>query len=958
MRIRWFIFLAVFLIQEFQSAAQSFEPFHLQFTKKDGLPSNLIYDHIFDQRGILWIATDAGLTRFDGAEMRTYTTEDGLPSNDIFHLFLDKKNRIWMKSLRSEPCYILNDQIHTIHNDDLLKRLGKLSWHIFQSDAYNQLWGSSQQNNLILLDSNDQHTMFPIGKVISDIQLYKDVVIVSTDDHVRLFNLQDLTYQNIPLKPDYSYNYAIKDGDTIIAINQNLNPIRFPIKNLMEGKCGPVAENFCTNYKDSFFYYARDQGFYQVHSKTLKQINRFLPNKSVSKINKDSSGNLWVGTHGNGLFKINTSSIKVFQNSSNSSSSFRSIFVNKDVIIAGNDQCELLEFNRSTLALKQKVSVTQKWTSPFHILSINQFGSDYLVTANKNIFFSKGNPKNLKMIPLYGGKFNFIIDSNYYGVCTYGGVVLISSKNMHHTPKMVRYPKRMYSSTRFEKTILLGGEDSIYKMTLTNDGYKIENAGFPINYWCTDLLTWDSILIVSTAENGILFLKNNKIVQTISTKNGLVSDLCRKIRRLGQYLIIATAKGLAAYHVPTGKAYTLLESEGLPSSNIFDLTLYQDTIYCATESGIAVIPFNNIIKQNDSKIFLGDYSINNHRISSIHPNTKIYRNDLLSFKINYLNFTVPIEQTFFYRIEELQSNYTAQKDPTINLRIPKEGRYTILVYARSKDGRTSQIQRFSVEIVPHWYQYLWVRLLSFVLLLLPLYYIFRSWTKYLLRKEQENNLLEIKKRTIEIAEWKSTINPHFLFNSLNTMQGLFSNEEFERGNKYLSQFAKILRRSVDQSGKLLTSLQHEKEFIQNYLELEQLKRQNFVFNIRMDAQLNLKPYYIPTLVLQPVLENSLKHGIQDKPHGEIDLHFALDQDSLLVTISDNGKGMVTGDSTTSSKGILLIQSKLQLFEKISGKRTRMHAGNRVDTNGSIVGFQTQFHFPIINVNIYDQSDNH
>ena len=100
-----------------------------------------------------------------------------------------------------------------------------------------------------------------------------------------------------------------------------------------------------------------------------------------------------------------------------------------------------------------------------------------------------------------------------------------------------------------------------------------------------------------------------------------------------------------------------------------------------------------------------------------------------------------------------------------------------------------------------------------------------------MRKEQENNLLEIKKRTIEIAEWKSTINPHFLFNSLNTMQGLFSNEEFERGNKYLSQFAKILRRSVDQSGKLLTSLQHEKEFIQNYLELEQLKTIGIQMNI-------------------------------------------------------------------------------------------------------------------------------
>ena len=491
---------------------------------------------------------------------------------------------------------------------------------------------------------------------------------------------------------------------------------------------------------------------------------------------------------------------------------------------------------------------------------------------------------------------------------------------------------------------------------------KLDPFPLDINFTfqALDLCTKDSLLIATTLEKGIFMIHNNKVVKNINTSNGLSSNACYKSVLYKNKLFTASSKGINIYDFATDSIFHVFESDGLASNTVNDLAIENDTIYAATENGLSIIPISAIKRVRDFPLFIKPIYKTNDTIWDI-PKLLVSHSDTnLSIVLNTLSFGVKGTVNYFYRVKELDSNFKTSVAQDVALSFAEPGNFTFEAYAIDGNGTLSKTIVLPIYIKPYFYQTLWFKLLMGLLGIGIISFGFIYFLERAKRKEQAKNELENKIRNLEISAWKSAINPHFLFNSLNTMQGLFRLNEFEKANSYVAEFASVLRKTIDQSGRLLIKLDNEIPYLKNYLELERIKRAE-CFDYSIDLPNNeITNYFIPSLLIQPVIENCLKHAIQDKALGKIKINFTLHKDHILCTVQDNGKGYpeVAMSKDYVSKGINLIKNKISIVERLTLKKIGFTYQNLLDSDGSILGSETVFSFPFIIFDYNDSSDNY
>ncbi len=162
------------------------------------------------------------------------------------------------------------------------------------------------------------------------------------------------------------------------------------------------------------------------------------------------------------------------------------------------------------------------------------------------------------------------------------------------------------------------------------------------------------------------------------------------------------------------------------------------------------------------------------------------------------------------------------------------------------------------------------------------------------------------------------LNPHFTFNALSSIQGLINNNDIKGANRYLSDFATLVRRSLADSEQPFIPLQRELQTLDTYLTLEQL-RFNFTFVIHCSEEVPVATIEVPSLLLQPLVENAVKHGIaalQEK--GLIRVEVLRQGDDLVIQINDNGKGFEPGKETPGY-GLKLTRDRIRLLNEMAAE---------------------------------------
>lgn len=233
------------------------------------------------------------------------------------------------------------------------------------------------------------------------------------------------------------------------------------------------------------------------------------------------------------------------------------------------------------------------------------------------------------------------------------------------------------------------------------------------------------------------------------------------------------------------------------------------------------------------------------------------------------------------------------------------GNYILRIrYARQRHNVTD----FSFEVMPLWYEtnrfYFIEGILIAIILTLLVTVIFfrRKINKEFKRKE---------KISFELKAIRSQLNPHFIFNALNSIQGLINKNEIGNANKYLSKFAGLMRDTLESSNQEFNNLSAEIKTLENYLRLEQL-RFTFHFDIEVDQTINISETEIPTFLLQPIVENAVKHGVSSlHENGKIEIVFTQKGKDLVVKVSDNGNGFKVNNA--NGYGLKLTKDRIELL---------------------------------------------
>lgn len=240
---------------------------------------------------------------------------------------------------------------------------------------------------------------------------------------------------------------------------------------------------------------------------------------------------------------------------------------------------------------------------------------------------------------------------------------------------------------------------------------------------------------------------------------------------------------------------------------------------------------------------------------------------------------------------------------------------------------------------------------TWFIVLASLLIAFTFWLVYrfITNRSRKAALAEARTAHLERSALQAQMNPHFIFNSLNSIQSYIANNENDRANRFLAKFSRLIRAMLNHSRAQMVTLEEEIVSLKLYLELEKMRfKEKFDFDIVMDEDIDTHDIMVPPLLIQPYLENALIHGLaQTRSQGKINLYYILDGKYLLVTVTDNGIGIEASKklnkdrpSLHKSVGMSITQKRLELLDEGNTDR-KVHIEEIKDRKGEVLGTKVQ-----------------
>ena len=315
----------------------------------------------------------------------------------------------------------------------------------------------------------------------------------------------------------------------------------------------------------------------------------------------------------------------------------------------------------------------------------------------------------------------------------------------------------------------------------------------------------------------------------------------------------------------------------------------------------------------------------------------------LSLEPIVADYTHESDNAYRYRLSGFERNWNELKSsqPRITYLNLPPGNYTLEVEGFNAQGnKTLNSLKIPVSVDARYWETTWFLVLLVCILagiLISIVYLKLSNSRY------SQKLLES-----QLDSLRSQMNPHFFFNALNSIQDFIFHREREKASNYMSGFAKLLRNILDNSGRNFISLEEEERLLRQYLQLESLRFDGLLnWEIVVDPDIRKSEVTLPSMLVQPLIENAIKHGLSPKRRDmRLRIHFYETGKSLHCEVTDNGVGrsVSEGNSVHISKGLSIINRRLSLLGKKRRKRMSMEISDLKDHTGQPIGTKVHLKF--------------
>ncbi|MBC7886903.1 MAG: histidine kinase [Ferruginibacter sp.] len=446
----------------------------------------------------------------------------------------------------------------------------------------------------------------------------------------------------------------------------------------------------------------------------------------------------------------------------------------------------------------------------------------------------------------------------------------------------------------------------------------------------------DDILTIRADDSGSLWLHNalNGLLEyrikekrfiAYSMKDGLPSDIIIAMSPVIQdELWAASNNHLYLFNIKTKHVTVYDYRDGLPEHRPTGRRIYLDEktglLYLCSDEFLVRFPCSPPAeKDHSSSLMIEEITANNER-TWYNPGDAMqipHNENYLFISFSVIDFDKS-NYHFFYRLNKSDNWNPIGNQRNINLSNLAPGKYMLELKALGKPG-VEKLKSFTFIIKAPFWKMAWFISLVAILLGSIIYYAYRRRIRYIRQRAEIDKQLSQS----EMKALQAQMNPHFIFNSLNSIREMILNNENKDASHYLSKFAHLIRITLDQSSQPLVSLRNTADYLQRYMEMEQVRNSHLTYTITIDDKLNIDESFIPPMLIQPFIENGLWHGVSaSNKNIYINVRFKKEDESLVCTIEDNGIGVSRSlkNKTINGRvhnphGISNIQNRIKLLNE-------------------------------------------
>jgi ligand-binding sensor domain-containing protein len=480
-------------------------------------------------------------------------------------------------------------------------------------------------------------------------------------------------------------------------------------------------------------------------------------------------------------------------------------------------------------------------------------------------------------------------------------------------------------------------------------------------------------------QNGNIWLGTNgglcrldpsvNVFTTFTTLEGLPSNTVSGILIDHQNRIwMATNRGLAMYDQKSATFRIFTVADGLPTNQFNNQKAYRthDGYFCYATMNGAVIFHPDSIRSNPvqpaitltSFSVFGDHKDLGSTIENVSSIILSWKENFFTIEFSALNFDQPAQNQYACQLVgfDREMQFLGKRNSVSYTNVPP-GNYTLHVMASNNDGVWNRDGiHVQLQIIPPFWQTNWFRMLSIASLSLLIYGLYRYRIQLIRKREAEKT--EINKRIAELrlSALRTQMNPHFIFNSISSIQNLISQEKKDDSMHYIGKFSRLIRLILHQAEHNSIVLTEEIDMLELYLEMETLRfDQSFTWTIEVDPELRHRDPEIPTMIIQPIVENAVIHGLLNKDSkGKLTIQFHLKEDFVQCLVEDNGVGRRAAEEIKQGKlfqhnsmATRVTGERLEILNKIFDMPTSIQTIDLNDAAGKPAGTRVVIDLPMI-----------
>lgn len=940
--------------------AQSFN--FRSIRKEQGLPGGEIYKIIQDSKGYIWGVTDGGVFKYNGTEFKNFTEQDGLPGLTFFGLYEDFRERVWISCSNGSIGYMKDDHYHSIASNDEVRKFllyGQSMITDIHIDSGDTLWLGTTYHLLKISPDNNfskvEHVQSLFRQNVRIIKLFENGQLIGSSSYYQKpvpldeNKLRTSYYSTICLDDGKNpalvdINWKVKFGTicNLTAVSISANTLLFSYGNKLYKSVDKVLRD-SVEFDNRILRIVKDRagdiwvcldknGVVLFRNGDLSALPvHFLTTASVSDVLIDNEGSLWVSTLDKGIYFSPSLQIQYYGHLPGLQQKILAVQVMDADVLSINESGEGIVVNpqgesRRVLNVGSDITIGIYKIKPFRgETSIIGLLTAVLTSAYKlqEPVSESGVPLYLQDMIAYHGDTNLLLSHSH----------IYWYKNNRNIKKS-RLPGRGICFIQDdEHTVLIGTLEGL--ISYENGNFKkvpdFAGGNTRINYLYKD---HNKQLWVCTKGKGLYYRKDGKW-NNITTSQGLISNLCNVMIEVEPGIYFAgTSSGLSRI-VLVGDSVRCTNfdvTNGLSGNEVNSLSYKDGWLWIGTSTGLNRIPVNGTSPNvTPPPVYLSKMLVND--------NIPVTYQEGMCFSHTENNMTLFIDVLSFKRPKGALLHYALASDDfaldrtidgnSFELQNIPPGKYRLKVYGINNFGIESvKPVELSFQILPPVWKRWWFVLIVVTLFAGLIIVYFRWRLRVQIQKQEERSGIERMLAEYRLEALRAQMNPHFVFNAINGIQRKILQQDPHEAYTYLTKFSQLIRLFLTSTNQQYVSLSKELEALRLYVEFEQLRfDDSFDFELDVDEELQEENFQIPSMIIQPFVENAIWHGLMPLNNlrkGKVSVSVHPDGDQLKIRISDNGVGFEKSQqqpkkSGHTSLGIELTRKRIELLTDKRGK---------------------------------------